>query len=209
MTRAGVQTYPRVIRDLLTATAPSTQAYQRLHDRLVERADRERLLDVSYRTMDSPFGRLLLAATAQGLVRVAFDREGHDAVLARLAAEVSPRILHAARPLEAAATQLDEYFAGRRRSFDLSIDLRLAHGFRRTVLLRLRRIAYGHTESYATVAEATGKPGAARAVGSACSHNPLPLVVPCHRVVRSDGSIGDYLGGSEAKHALLAMEAAA
>jgi methylated-DNA-[protein]-cysteine S-methyltransferase len=209
MTRGVGRLRPRVVIDLVAATTASTQAYERLHDRLVERAERERLLDVSYWTVDSPFGPLLLAATTKGLVRVAFDREGHDAVLARLATEVSPRILHAARPLENAAAQFDEYFSGRRRGFDMPIDLRLANGFRRTVLHCLRRIAYGHTESYATVAEAAGKPNAARAVGSACSHNPLPIVVPCHRVVRSDGAIGEYLGGTEVKSALLTMEAGA
>ena len=104
--------------------------------------------------------------------------------------------------------QLDEYFAGRRREFDLPIDLQLAHGFRRTVLEHLLDIAYGTTASYASVAAASGSPAAARAVGSACAHNPLPLVVPCHRVVRSDGTIGQYGGGTEAKHALLALEAA-
>jgi methylated-DNA-[protein]-cysteine S-methyltransferase len=209
MSRAVDPVHPRVVNDLVAATAASAQACERLHDRLVERAEREHLIDVSYRTMDSPFGPLLLAATTKGLVRVAFDLEGHDVVLARLAAEVSPRILRAPRALEDAAGQLDEYFAGRRRGFDLPIDLRLAHGFRRTVLLCLRRIGYGRTESYATVAEAAGKPSAARAVGSACSHNPLPIVLPCHRVVRRDGSIGEYLGGTEAKHALLAMESGA
>ncbi len=209
MTKGVGRLRPGVVTDLVAATMASTQAYERLHDQLVERAERERLLDVSYRTVDSPFGPLLLAATTRGLVRVAFDREGHDAVLARLATEVSPRILHAARPLENAAVQFDEYFSGRRRGFDVPIDLRLATGFRRTVLRCLGRIAYGHTESYATVAEAAGKPNAARAVGSACSHNPLPIVVPCHRVVRSDGSIGEYLGGAEVKYALLTMEAGA
>jgi methylated-DNA-[protein]-cysteine S-methyltransferase len=197
-----------VVIDLVVATTASTQAYERLHDRLVERAERERLLDVSYRTVDSPFGPLLLAATTKGLVRVAFDREGHDAVLARLATEVSPRILHAARPWRT-RRRSSTSLPGRRRGFDMPIDLRLANGFRRTVLRCLRRIAYGHTESYATVAEAAGKPNAARAVGSACSHNPLPIVVPCHRVVRSDGSIGEYLGGTEVKSALLTMEAGA
>jgi methylated-DNA-[protein]-cysteine S-methyltransferase len=199
----------QVVDDLVMATAAvAAETDEQLRDRLVELAERDRLLDVSYRTVDSPFGRLLLAATAAGLVRVAFDREGHDDVLARLAAEVSPRILRTPRRLEAAALQLDEYFARRRKSFDFPVDLRLAHGFRRTVLLRLRGIGYGRTESYATIAKATGNPRAVRAVGSACSHNPLPLVVPCHRVVRGDGSIGEYLGGTDTKRALLAMEAA-
>jgi methylated-DNA-[protein]-cysteine S-methyltransferase len=199
----------QVVDDLVMATAAvAAETDEQLRDRLVELAERDRLLDVSYRTVDSPFGRLLLAATAAGLVRVAFDREGHDEVLARLAAEVSPRILRTPRRLEAAALQLDEYFARRRKSFDFPVDLRLAHGFRRTVLLHLRGIGYGRTESYATIAKATGTPRAVRAVGSACSHNPLPLVVPCHRVVRGDGSIGEYLGGTDTKRALLAMEAA-
>ena len=171
--------------------------------------DTDRQLDIVYRTVDSPIGLLLLAAGPEGLVRVAFDAEGHDAVLALLAERISPRILRSPGRLDDAARQLDEYFAGRRRRFEVPVDLRLAGGFRRTVLLHLQRIPYGSTESYATVARAAGNPGAVRAVGSACSHNPVPLVVPCHRVVRSDGTIGQYLGGSEAKRALLALEAAA
>ena len=189
--------------------APDPDAAARLHARLVEQADGEGLLDVSYRTLDSPVGPLLLAATSDGLVRVAFDREDHDAVLARLAAEISPRILRSPRRLEDAARQLDEYFARRRRRFDLPVDLQLAHGFRRTVLTHLRAIPYGATESYATVAAATGSPAAVRAVGTACARNPLPLVVPCHRVVRSDGTLGQYGGGVEVKERLLRMEGAA
>jgi methylated-DNA-[protein]-cysteine S-methyltransferase len=196
-----------VIDDLFAALTTSDDAERQLHTRLVDEAERDGVLDVSYRTVDSPVGSLLLAATPEGLVRVAFDREDHDAVLARLAAEISPRILLAPHRLDGAATQLDEYFDGRRRTFDVPIDLQLAHGFRRTVLTHLRDIAYGETASYAMVAAASGSPAAVRAVGSACAKNPLPLVVPCHRVVRSDGSIGQYLGGTDAKQALLAMEA--
>ncbi|HEY8122575.1 MAG TPA: methylated-DNA--[protein]-cysteine S-methyltransferase [Myxococcota bacterium] len=180
-----------------------------LLERLAERAEREGLLDVAVRTIDSPFGALLLAASRAGLVRVAFAREGHAAVLAQLAAEISPRILQAPHRLDDAARQLDEYFARRRRRFELRLDLQLAHGFRRAVLMRLQRLAYGETASYARIARAAGKPAAVRAVGSACAHNPLPLVVPCHRVVRSDGTPGEYLGGRAAKQALLALEAAA
>jgi len=179
-----------------------------LHAQLAERAEREGLLDVAYRTIDSPFGALLLAASRAGLVRVAFAREGHAAVLERLASEVSPRILRAPQRLDAAARQLDEYFARRRKRFELPLDLQLARGFRRAVLVRLQRIAYGETTSYAQLARAAGKPAAVRAAGSACSHNPLPLVVPCHRVVRSDGTFGEYLGGHEMKRALLEMERA-
>lgn len=181
----------------------------RLRARLAADAERAGVLDVAYRTVDSPFGSLLLAATDEGLVRVAFDREDHDVVLGFLAEQVSPRILAAPGRLDDVARELDEYFAGARRSFDVPVDLRLAHGFRRTVLDHLRSIAYGTTESYATVAAAAGNAAAVRAAASACSHNPVPLVVPCHRVIRSDGTIGQYLGGTDAKQALLALETAA
>jgi methylated-DNA-[protein]-cysteine S-methyltransferase len=202
------RTAQQVVQALLESSRASDDDTDvRLHEVLVARATDDDLLDVSYRTMESPFGSLLLAATPEGLVRVAFDREDHDLVLARLATEISPRILHAPGRLDSVATQLDEYFAGRRRDFDIPIDLQLAHGFRRTVLQHLRDIAYGTTASYASLAVASGSPAAVRAVGSACAHNPLPVVVPCHRVVRSDGSIGQYLGGTEVKHALLALEA--
>ena len=181
---------------------------ERLHDRLTAEAAGEGLLDVAYRVVAPPVGRLLLAATTDGLVRVAFDREDHDAVLERLATTVSPRILRAPQRLDDAARQLDEYFGGTRRRFDLPVDFRLTQGFRRRVLEHLQDIAYGSTESYAMVAAASGSPAAVRAVGSACANNPIPVIVPCHRVVRSDGTIGQYLGGTEAKHTLLALEAA-
>lgn len=179
----------------------------RLHARLVADAQRAGVLDVAYRTVDTPVGSLLLAATDEGLVRVAYDREGHDAVLATLSTRVSPRILRAPARLDDVSRQLDEYFSGARRLFELPLDLRLAKGFRRTVLAHLPAIAYGHTESYAQVAMAAGSPKAVRAVGTACATNPLPVVVPCHRVVKSDGSFGGYLGGPDAKRMLLALEA--
>jgi methylated-DNA-[protein]-cysteine S-methyltransferase len=187
---------------------PDEATMARLHDRLVADADHDGLLDLAYRAVDSPIGSLLLVATPAGLVRVAFDREDHDVVLTRLADDISPRVLRAPARLDAVAAQLDEYFAGRRQGFDVPIDFRLAHGFRRTVLDHLREIAYGSTASYAAVAAAAGSPNAVRAVGTACARNPLPVVVPCHRVVRSDGSVGQYLGGTEAKETLLALEAA-
>jgi methylated-DNA-[protein]-cysteine S-methyltransferase len=188
---------------------PDPETLRRLRDRLADRADADGLLDVTYRTLDSPVGPLLLAATPAGVVRIAFAREGHDAVLEALADDVSPRILHTARRLDGVARQLDEYFARRRRSFELPLDFQLAHGFRRAVLAHLREIPYGSTETYAGVAAAIGKPAAVRAAGTACARNPLPLVVPCHRVVRSDGTIGQYGGGPEVKRQLLDMEAAA
>ncbi len=196
-------------RDLIaTLPTPAPATLARLRDGLAERAAAEGLLDVAYRTVDSPVGTLLLAATPLGLTRVAYEREGHDAVLSRLAEQVSPQVLHAPARLDGAARELDEYFAGQRRVFDLPLDMRLAHGFRRTVLTHLRDIAYGSTESYAVVAAAAGSPAAVRAVGTACANNPLPVVVPCHRVVRSDGSSGQYLGGPEVKRQLLSLERA-
>jgi methylated-DNA-[protein]-cysteine S-methyltransferase len=192
--------------DKLTEVDDVTLA--RLDHKLEQRATEAGLLDVAFRTIDSPVGPLLLAATPLGLVRVAYQREGHDVVLQALASKISPRILAAPRRLDEAAGQVEEYFAGRRTTFDLALDLRLSAGFRRTVLGHLAAISYGHTESYAEVAAATGHPGAVRAVGSACATNPLPVVVPCHRVVRSDGSLGGYLGGLEVKRTLLELEAA-
>jgi methylated-DNA-[protein]-cysteine S-methyltransferase len=179
----------------------------RLHRRLEHDAATGELLDVAYRTVDSPVGTLLLAATTVGLVRVAYDVEGHDAVLATLAEAVSPRVLRAPARLDAAARQLDEYFTKRRTGFEVPVDLRLADGFRRSVIEHLRDIGYGRRESYAEVAAAIGSPRAVRAVGTACGHNPLPVVIPCHRVVRSDGSAGQYVGGVAAKSALLELEA--
>ena len=181
----------------------------RLHAGLAERASREGVLDVAYRVVDTPLGKLLLAATERGLVRVAYEREGHDAVLALLAERLSPRILEAPARLGEAARQVEEYFAGRRTSFDVPLDLSLSAGFRRTVLQHLSDIGYGRTESYAEVARAVGNPRAVRAVGSACATNPLPVVVPCHRVLRSDGSLGGYIGGLDAKASLLRLEAVA
>ncbi|SEH83519.1 methylated-DNA-[protein]-cysteine S-methyltransferase [Mycolicibacterium rutilum] len=188
------------------AADPAT--LDRLHRRLEHDAETAQLLDIAYRTVDSPVGPLLLAATPAGVLRVAYAIEDHDAVLARLAATVSPRILNAPRRLDTLAAQLDEYFAKRRTTFDVPVDLRLTDGFRRTVIEHLRAIGYGRRESYAAVAAAVGNPRAVRAVGTACGHNPLPVVIPCHRVVRSDGSAGQYVGGAQAKSTLLNLEAA-
>jgi methylated-DNA-[protein]-cysteine S-methyltransferase len=192
----------------LLAGSPDTAdpSVQRLRATLAERARAQDLLDVAYRTVDTPVGPLLLAATPAGLVRVAYARQGHDAVLTALADQISARVLFAPRNLDDAARQVDDYFAGRRHGFDLSLDLRLAHGFRRTVLERLPAVNYGRTVSYGELAAEVGSPRAARAVGSACATNPLPLVIPCHRVVLGDGSPGAYIGGPEIKRALLELE---
>ncbi len=195
--------------ELAPVAAAEHSELARLNARLGRAASAQGLLDVAYRVVDSPVGALLLAGTGAGLVRVAFASEGHEAVLEQLAATVSPRVLRAPARLDAAARELDEYFAGRRQRFDLPLDFRLARGFRREVLDHLPEIAYGHTASYAAVAALTSSPRAVRAVGTACARNPLPLVVPCHRVVRSDGNLGAYLGGAGAKALLLALEAKA
>lgn len=189
--------------------AVSETDLRRLRDRLGEVADRSGLLDVAYRTVDTPIGALLLAATDRGLVRVAFESEGFDAVLERLAVAVSPNVLRAPERLDAVATQLDDYFAHRRRHFDVPLDFCLSSGFRQTVQQYLPHIGYGCTLSYKEVAASVGNPTAVRAVGTACATNPLPVVVPCHRVLRSDGSLGGYLGGLAAKATLLRLEGAA
>lgn len=192
----------------LTRAFDSPGDLARLHERLAEEAWREGILDVSYRTVDSPVGPLLLAATEAGLVRIAYASEGHDTVLRALADRISPRILNAPARLDGPARELGEYFGGQRRSFDLRLDWRLATGFRRAVLSRLPGIGYGQTVSYAAVAGLAGNPKAVRAAATACATNPLPVVVPCHRVIYSDGRIGRYLGGAEVKRLLLDLEAA-
>ncbi len=181
----------------------------RLKLKLGVAAESEGVLDVAYTTVDSPVGRLLLAATPRGLVRVAYDVEGHDGVLDLLARKLSPRVLRAPKRLDAAARELDEYFGGQRQAFDLPLDLSLSSGFRRLVQQHLPEIGYGQTASYRQVAELVGNPKAVRAVGTACATNPLPVVVPCHRVTRTDGTAGGYVGGLTAKMTLLRLEAAA
>ena len=195
--------------DLSRAFAGDQGDLRRLHDRLAAAAQRDGILDVAYRTIESPVGPLLLAATEAGLVRVAYASEDHDAVLQTLADQISPRVLRAPARLEEPARELGEYFAGRRRTFDLPLDWRLSAGFRRAVLSHLTEIGYGQTASYAAVAGLAGNPRAIRAAATACATNPLPVVVPCHRVIYSDGRIGRYLGGPDAKRALLTLEEAA
>jgi methylated-DNA-[protein]-cysteine S-methyltransferase len=195
--------------DLLNIPAPTAADLGGLRARLADRAEAAGLLDIAYRTIDSPVGTLLLAATPVGAVRVAFEREGVNEVLGALAAKLSPRIIAAPKRLDPIARQLDEYFAHRREGFDLPLDLSLATGFRRVVLEHLPTIGYGHTASYAAVAAGVDNPKAVRAVGTACATNPLPLLIPCHRVVRTDGGMGQYLGGMDNKRLLLDLEAAA
>jgi methylated-DNA-[protein]-cysteine S-methyltransferase len=183
-----------------------------LRRRLLADADRAGLIDLAYRRVESPVGDLLVVVSCVGLVRLAFDLEGHDEVLAALAEKISPRILMAPGRTDQVARELDEYFEGARRRFDVPVDLRLASGFRAEVLDHLLDIPYGTTASYGEVARTTSSPRAARAVGTACATNPVPIVVPCHRVVRAGGALGNYLGrylgGSEVKATLLRLEGA-
>jgi methylated-DNA-[protein]-cysteine S-methyltransferase len=180
---------------------------RRLHVRLERDAQAGGLLDIAYRTVDSAVGPLLLAATPLGLLRVAFANEGHDSVLQNLSQRISPRILEAPTRLDPIARQLDEFFTGGRHSFDVALDWSLSRGFRRTVLEHLNTdIGYGATTSYAALASLSGSPKAVRAVGTACATNPIPIVVPCHRVIRSDGTVGAYRGGPAAKRILLDLE---
>jgi methylated-DNA-[protein]-cysteine S-methyltransferase len=167
------------------------------------------LLDVAYATFDSPVGKLLLASTPRGLVRIAYlDGIDDDDVLTDLAARLSPRVLAAPRTLDEPRRELDEYFAGLRRRFETRIDWRLTHGFGRRVLKATARIPYGAVSSYKRVATEAGSPRGHRAAGNALGSNPLPIIVPCHRVLHSDGGLGGYTGGIERKRVLLGVEGA-
>ena len=166
-------------------------------------------MDVAFERHDSPLGPLILAATEVGIVRVGLPAEDEGAVLEDLGRRVSVRLLGSPRAaVTRARHELDEYFAGRRRDFDLPLDWRLTQGFRREVLRATARIPYGSTASYRDVATQAGSPRAVRAAGSALATNPLPIVVPCHRVLRSDGTLGQYGGGPAAKALLLGLEGA-
>jgi methylated-DNA-[protein]-cysteine S-methyltransferase len=190
----------------LRSAAPQAAAH-RLPDLSAAAADAG-LLDVAYVTEPSPVGELLLAASPRGLLRVAYlDAPGDaDDVLAQLAARISPRILAAPARLDPARRALEEFFAGRRTAFDLPLDWRLTAGFRRRVLRATSRIPFGSVSSYRGVAAAAGSPRAFRAAGTALGANPLPIVVPCHRVLHAGGGLGGYTGGLERKRALLAIE---
>jgi methylated-DNA-[protein]-cysteine S-methyltransferase len=174
---------------------------------LAERAGAEGLLDVAYARVDSPLGPLVVAATPRGLVRLAYTKAGsEDEVLEDLAGKLSPRILEAPQRLDGARRELDEYFEGRREGFDLPIDWSLAHGFTGKVLRQTARIGFGKTSTYSEVATRAGSPRAVRAAGNALGANPIPVVVPCHRVLRTGGALGGYTGGVERKEFLLRLE---
>jgi methylated-DNA-[protein]-cysteine S-methyltransferase len=185
-----------------TAVTAAAAAARRVGERIAE----EGLADVTYAPVDSPFGELLLAATKRGLLRVAFPEEDVDTVLERLAQRISPRIVAAAGPLEPVRRELDEYFSGRRRSFELPLDWTLIGPFGRNVLRVASAIPYGAALSYGEVAGRAGSPRGSRAAGNALGANPIPIVIPCHRVLRAGGALGGYAGGPERKRWLLELE---
>jgi methylated-DNA-[protein]-cysteine S-methyltransferase len=174
--------------------------------RMSERAAEEGLADISYAPVDSPFGTLHAATTRRGLVRVAFPEESIESVLERLARRLSPRIVEAPASLDPVKRELDEYFAGRRRQFDLALDWALITPFARRVLRKTSAIPYGGHLSYAEVAAEAGSPRGARAAGNALGSNPIPIVIPCHRVLHSGGGLGGYGGGLDRKRHLLELE---
>lgn len=178
----------------------------RLRAELSRRAAASGLLDVAYGTVDSPVGTLTVFVTPRGLVRLSYPGEPLDAQLGELATAVSPRILAAPERTDAVRRQLDEYFAGERRTFDVPVDWRLLRGFREAVLRATARIPFGATSSYRDVAAAAGSPNAYRAAGTALGSNPVPIVVPCHRVLHAGGGLGGYTGGLDRKRHLLRLE---
>ena len=192
-------------RDLKAQTLPSEPPQETLAG-VTERAEREGLVDVAYATVDSPMGELLLAATPTGLARVAYPVNGHDAVLADLARRLSPRVLEAPARLEQARRELDEYFEGCRQEFELPLDLSLTRGFSRRVLDATAAIGFGEQLTYRDARDVAGSERAVRAAGNALGANPVPVVVPCHRVLRSGGGLGGYTGGLENKRFLLGLE---
>jgi methylated-DNA-[protein]-cysteine S-methyltransferase len=173
---------------------------------LAQRAGQAGLLDVAYAEIDSPIGELILFVTSRGLLRVKYADEPIEGVLADVAARVSPRILRAPSRTDEARRQLEGYFGLRRRTFSLPIDWSLVHGFATGVLRQTARIPFGDVRTYGQVAAEAGSPRAARATGNALGSNPIPIVVPCHRVLHADGGLGGYSGGLDRKRYLLALE---
>jgi methylated-DNA-[protein]-cysteine S-methyltransferase len=177
-------------------------------ERFAARAEEDGLLDVAYAHLDSPFGRLLLAATPRGLVRVSLPAYDPGEALEELAERISPRVLEAPARLDDARRQLERYFEGRLTRFELPLDWQLSREFRRSALRAVARIPYGQTRTYMEIAASAGNERAVRAAGTACGSNPIPIVVPCHRVLRTGGGLGGYGGGLPMKRALLEMEGA-
>jgi methylated-DNA-[protein]-cysteine S-methyltransferase len=203
--RTSASTIARATRArTATDAADAATAARRLSGRIAA----EGLAEVSYATLDSPFGTLTAAVTERGLVRLAFPEEHADLVLDRLASRISPRIVEAQAPLDPIRRELEEYFAGHRRQFELPVDWTLVGPFGRRVLRAAAEIPYGGVLSYTQVAAAAGSPLGSRAAGNALGSNPIPIVVPCHRVLRSGGALGGYAGGLDRKRWLLELEGA-
>jgi methylated-DNA-[protein]-cysteine S-methyltransferase len=192
--------------------APSGGDLDRAVQGVLARAERDGLVDVAYASVDSPFGRLLVARTDRGVVRLALpshrgDQRTDDEVLEDLARFVSPRVLESPARLDEERRELEDYFEGKRDHFDVPVDWKLTPaGFRNRALHAVARIPYGETRTYGQIAKQAGNERAFRAAGTACGRNPIPLIVPCHRVVQSGGGIGNYGGGPEMKRALLDLE---
>jgi methylated-DNA-[protein]-cysteine S-methyltransferase len=178
-----------------------------LDRRFRESAARSGLLDAGYDVVDSPLGPLLLAATHRGVLRISFDPSPEE-YLERLARLAGPRVLRAPRQVATVRNELDEYFEGRRREFDLTLDLRGTNAFAARVLDELARVPYGRTATYGELAARAGRPSAARAVGTVMNRNPIPIVLPCHRIVGANGSLVGYGGGLDRKEQLLRLEGA-
>ena len=193
-------------RRLRDAPVPPAYDAGRLRAALARRAAGEGLLDVAYGTYESPLGSLTVMVTPRGLVRLSYPGEGLETQLQELADRVSPRILEAPERTDDVRRQLDAYFAGRRRAFDVPIDWRLVRGFAGAVLRATSRIPFGGVSSYREIAAAAGSPNAHRAAGNALGSNPVPIVVPCHRVLHAGGGLGGYTGGLERKRYLLELE---
>ncbi|MGQ0608236.1 MAG: methylated-DNA--[protein]-cysteine S-methyltransferase [Chloroflexota bacterium] len=191
----------------LGAAAPGAHLdLEGLRDALARRAADDGLLDLAYGTADSPLGTLTVMVTPRGLVRLSYEHEEIAEQLADLATRISPRILRAPDRTDAVRRQLDEYFDRRRHEFDVPIDWRLVRGFAGNVLRATARIPFGATSTYRGVATEAGSPNAYRAAGNALNTNPIPIVVPCHRVLHAGGGLGGYAGGLDRKRYLLALE---
>jgi len=196
----------RALREAIAALETPPVDFEVVAARISAEAEREGLVEVAWTLEDSPIGELLLAATDEGLVRVGWSGDDHDWILDELAAAIGPRVIEAPARLDPVRRQLEQYFAGERHGFDLALDWRLSHGFTRKVLTACAAIPFGETRSYAEMASAAGSPRAFRAAGSALGSNPIPVIVPCHRVLRSGGALGGYGGGLPAKRTLLELE---
>jgi methylated-DNA-[protein]-cysteine S-methyltransferase len=203
--RNSMKTAPDEIREALRSPLPDADL-DAMAGELGKRAEEEGLLDVAYTETDSPFGRMLLAATPRGLVKLGLPNQDPEQVLEELARKVSPRVLEQPERLDEARRELDLYFDGKLHEFELPLDFQLAEGFRGRVVKAIAKIPYGGTATYTQMAKRAGNERAVRAAGTACGRNPIPIVVPCHRVLRSGGGLGGYGGGVEMKQGLLRLE---